>query len=360
MMTTHIMHHPKADIYHLYLPRSNEGRGLTQLELSYKTSTIGLFRYMNSSDDWMLQVALKHEKEKGSHSVVKEARQFAREIDLDLETEFDGEMKNTKNARKLNRIAKDKGSKTIDTAWKSKRLHGQYPLRSQKADVNLHDSHQWLKSAGLKAETEGFSAAAQDQSLFTRNFQANILHNGANPRCRFCNTTIKTIDHLLSGCTILAPNEYTNRHNRVGQFIHWKICNYYNIETTNKWYEHKPLPVVDNPKVTILWDFPIKTGRTIQAKRPDIVMKHKQNKTCQLIDMSVPSDSNISAKAFENLSRYKDLDIEIAKMWWKTKTKTIPVIVGTLGMIKKGKQKYINEIPGNLSLAEILKFKKQC
>ena len=40
IMTTHSMHHPKADIHRLYLPRSSEGRGLNQLELSYKTSTI--------------------------------------------------------------------------------------------------------------------------------------------------------------------------------------------------------------------------------------------------------------------------------------------------------------------------------
>ena len=101
---------------------------MTQLQLSSKTSTIGLFRYLNLSDDWMLQLALKHEKEKGSHSVVKEAKKFAREIDLDLETEFDGEMKNTENARKLKRIAEEKGKKTINTAWKSKPLHGQYLL----------------------------------------------------------------------------------------------------------------------------------------------------------------------------------------------------------------------------------------
>ena len=68
--------------------------------------------------------------------------------------------------------------------------------------------------------------------------------------------------------------------------------------------------------------------------------------------MSVPSDSNISAKEFEKLSKYKDLEIEIAKMW-KMKTKTIPVVIGALGMIKKGTQKYVNEIPENLSLAEI-------
>ena len=38
------------------------------------------------------------------------------------------------------------------------------------------------------------------------------------------------------------------------------------------------------------------------------------------------------------------------------KTKTTPVIVGALEMIKKGTQKYVNEIPGTLHLAEIQKI----
>ena len=54
--------------------------------------------------------------------------------------------------------------------------------------------------------------------------------------------------------------------------------------------------------------------------------------------MSVPSDSNISAKKFEKLSKYKDLDIEIAKMW-KMKTKTIPVIVWAFWYDQKGNAK---------------------
>ena len=82
-----------------------------------------------------------------------------------------------------------------------------------------------------------------------------------------------------------------------------------------KWYGRKPLPVVDASNVTILWDFPIRTDRRIQANRPDIVIKQKQNKTCQVINMSVPSDSNISAKEFEKLSKYKDLEIETAETW---------------------------------------------
>ena len=83
--------------------------------------------------------------------------------------------------------------------------------------------------------------------------------------------------------------------------MHWKICNHYDIETPNKLYENKPLPIVNTPKVTIIWDFPIRTDRTLQANRPDIVIKHKQNKMCQLIDMSLRSDSNIFAKKFEKI-----------------------------------------------------------
>ena len=66
--------------------------------------------------------------------------------------------------------------------------------------------------------------------------------------------------------------------------------------------------------MTILWDFPIRTDKTIQANMQDIVIKYKQNKSCQLIDMNVPSDSNIAAEKFEKLNKYKNLETEIAKM----------------------------------------------
>ena len=70
---------------------------------------------------------------------------------------------------------------------------------------------------GLKAETEGFIMAAQDESLFTRNCQSKIVKNGADPKSRFYDQYDETIDHLMSRCPILTPNEFKNRHDRVGQ-----------------------------------------------------------------------------------------------------------------------------------------------
>ena len=45
------MHHPKSDVDRLYLPRTEGGRGFVQLRLSYKTTTIGLDKFLQETHD---------------------------------------------------------------------------------------------------------------------------------------------------------------------------------------------------------------------------------------------------------------------------------------------------------------------
>ena len=99
----------------------------------------------------------------------------------------------------------------------------------------------------------------------------------------------------------------------------------------------------------------IHTDKTIKANKPDIVIKDKKEKTCLLIDMAVPSERNTSIKVVEKLSKYKDLEIEVTKMWGM-KTQTVPVVIGALGLVKKGLEKHTNKIPGNINLTEIQKI----
>ena len=311
LLTSNKMYHPKADVDHLYLPRSSGGRGMIELETSFETTTIGMQKYLTVSNDWMIQSVRQHEENKKLYSIVKEARRLKREFEHENENAVNEDLPATKQAKHLKQRAKKCATKQLSESWSQKPLHGKYPLRCQQADVDQTPTHQWLRSSGLKAETEGFILAAHDQSLFTRNYQANILKNEASDKCRFCDNYTETVDHLASGCSVLAPNEYKNRHDRVGQYLHWKICKTYKIESYEHWYEHKPQPVVEGDNVTLLWDFPIRTDRTIQSNRPDIIVKDLKEKPCFLIDMSIPTDQNTSAKEFDKLSKYKDLEIEI-------------------------------------------------
>ena len=72
-------------------------------------------------------------------------------------------------------------------------------------------------------------------------------------------------------------------------------------------------------------------------------------------DVTVPADKNIFLKEFQKLFKYKDLEIKVTKMW-ELKTKTIPVVIGALGMIKRDTQNFIEQIPGKSTLQEMQKI----
>ena len=345
-------HHPKADVDRLYLPRKEGGRGLINLELTYKTTTIGMEHYLKTTNDRYLKLVYQHEKSKKLHSVAKESQRYQQNMDLD---DTDHNENPAKQAKEKKKKAKNEGLACLRASWGEKPLHGRYPTRTMDADVDRNLTHQWLRSSGLKPETEGFIVAAQDQSLPTRSYQARILKKGNDPKCRFCQQTEESVDHLITGCSTLAHTEYKNRHDRVGQYLHWKICRHYGLPCHEKWYEHKPPPVLEGKDVTLLWDFSVHTDRTIQANRPDIIIKDVRARKCLIIDMAVPSDKNISSKEFEKLSKYKDLEIEVTKMW-RLNTTTVPVIVGALGMIGKTMGTHIKKIPGYPTLREIQKI----
>ena len=74
-----------------------------------------------------------------------------------------------------------------------------------------------------------------------------------------------------------------------------------------------------------------------------------------MLDVAVPVDKNISLEEFQKLSKYKYLEIEVTKML-KLKAKTIPVVIGELGMIKKGTQNFIDQIPDKPSQQEMQKI----
>ena len=50
--------------------------------------------------------------------------------------------------------------------------------------------------------------------------------------------------------------------------------------------------------------------------------------------MTVPSFRNIALKEIEKKSKYEHLEVEIQRMW-QMKTIVIPVVVGSLGTVKK-------------------------
>jgi hypothetical protein len=64
---------------------------------------------------------------------------------------------------------------------------------------------------------------------------------------------------------------------------------------------------------------------TIPSNKPDIVIRDYEKGTCMLLDVANPGDRNVIRKEAEKILKYKDLTIEIQRMW-NVKTRVIPLI----------------------------------
>ena len=74
-LTMYKMHHPKSDVDRVYLLRNEGGGGLIQLELSYKSTTIGLDKY-----DTLLHFVKDHDDRMSLYSISRRSMKFSREL----------------------------------------------------------------------------------------------------------------------------------------------------------------------------------------------------------------------------------------------------------------------------------------
>ena len=51
------------------------------------------------------------------------------------------------------------------------------------------------------------------------------------------------------------------------------------------------------------------------VNKPDIIIRDNENGTCMLIDVAISGDRNVIKKEAEKILKYKDLTIEIQRMW---------------------------------------------
>ena len=124
----------------------------------------------------------------------------------------------------------------------------------------------------------------------------------------------------------LAKEQYIKRHDRVCAQLLFNRRKETWVQLDKKhWCEHVPKSVETSQrgKVTILWNQQVQTDRTMPNNKPDIVIRDNEKGTCMLIEVAISGDRNVIKKEAEKILKYKDLTIQIQRMW-NVKTKVIP------------------------------------
>jgi hypothetical protein len=155
----------------------------------------------------------------------------------------------------------------------------------------------WLCRGQLYAETEGFAIAIQDQVINTKNYLKHVIKDNSviDNKCRRCKNQQETTEHITSGCNLLAPNEYTHRHDNICKQLHLAIAH----------------------------------------NRPDITLINKMKKTVYLIDVAIPNTPNLEKNYNERIQNYLPLAEEIKSVWKLNSVIIVPIIISTTGVIPK-------------------------
>ena len=94
----------------------------------------------------------------------------------------------------------------------------------------------------------------------------------------------------------------------------------------------------------IWWDKYVKTANKVKKNRPDITIWNTQKKICQLMEVSVPLDMNLSQVREDKESKYLPLISQMQQMYNNYKVEVIPVLVGALGSIPHGLKQNLQKI----------------
>jgi len=59
----------------------------------------------------------------------------------------------------------------------------------------------------------------------------------------------------------------------------------------------------------------VQTEKIVSNNKPDIIIRDNKQRTCMSTDVAISADRNVIKKEAENILKYKDIIIEIQRMW---------------------------------------------
>ena len=128
------------------------------------------------------------------------------------------------------------------------------------------------------------------------------------------------------------------------------------LECGERWYEHQPIPVIENEQVKLMWDNTIITDRRVPNNRPDITLVLKDRHKWVMVDVAVLDDRYIVTTEAWKIEWYQDLAFEVKRMH---QVVVVPLVIGALGTVLEDFAKWqeylgIPDITGSAQMSALL------
>ena len=67
---------------------------------------------------------------------------------------------------------------------------------------------------------------------------------------------------------------------------------------------------MEGDDVSLIWDINIQCDNVVEARRPNLILVDKKEKSCVITDVAIPGDCRIREKEIEKIEKYQNLKRE--------------------------------------------------
>ena len=196
LLTLHKVIYRNQCLDRLYIPRSDGGFGLTQINQSFRTTIVSLGQYLISNPDSLMKIVTRQHKEQlpQNVSIIKMASTFGPGI---MDERIGGKATHIAKFKGKEHGLKERGERI--ECWRKNKRAGKFQEELDKCYIDKQASLKWLKDGRLGYNDERVILAAQDQALMTNGFK-KMAGLSQDDQCRFCHKPMESRYHLMFGC----------------------------------------------------------------------------------------------------------------------------------------------------------------
>ena len=360
---------------HLYLPRIKGGRGLRNLEMTYKCTKIKAAMKIVADTDPRMKLVKRFDilrMEKKRKSIINDAKRYSVE-DFDAKFEIVGntvkfEYKKDDEAvitSDYNIIARYLKEKVVSlnevniakSTWQGLLLKERW----NDAEINVKECFMWnsnWKMCPVEAINDIHSIYLQIvPTLAFKKFRGDKSIQSTN--CRLCKANeVESLSHLLSHCEKFLKTLYKRRHDKVLQHILFNfLLKRKMLEKCPPWYSKIEIKThYESEEVEVFWDIPEYSGNEEEEEdkilRPDGKIILKDEKMIFILEQSVPWVTNREVKLKEKEEKYRNIIRTIKLDYPEYNVKQLTFIIDCLGG-------YSNSLKESIRQLRFTKYEQQ-
>ena len=148
-------------------------------------------------------------------------------------------------------------------------------------------------------------------------------------KCRVCRANEGSVFHVICSCSVLAPVLYLLiHHNQLARILYQEVLG-------NEKIIYIPPEVTKKGNIEIWYVREIKIITKVEKNKPDILIWNNESNTCQLVEITVPLDTNVKSSTTKKDTKDILLVSQLQRLYKNYHFNIVTVTVGGLGAIPR-------------------------